>query len=164
MNTFSTNSPRKYLHFFQNDENILHLLDLEDGDDFTQIDLDINFKIPDFHKSISISNGDLYVIGGSLSKESTKSQKIFKYDFEKNTLTYCNSMKYGRSSHSVCFNNKYIYILGGFLNNQTISNKCERYDIVNNRVEEIRPMNYEACSFACCSFGGRYIYKFGGVA
>lgn len=24
-------------------------------------------------------------------------------------------------------------------------------------------MNYEACSFACCSFNGRYIYKFGGV-
>ncbi len=25
-------------------------------------------------------------------------------------------------------------------------------------------MNYEACSFACCSFNGRYIYKIGGVA
>jgi len=23
-------------------------------------------------------------------------------------------------------------------------------------------MLYEACSFACCSFSGRYIYKFGG--
>lgn len=22
----------------------------------------------------------------------------------------------------------------------------------------------EACSFACCSFNGRYIYKFGGIA
>lgn len=24
-------------------------------------------------------------------------------------------------------------------------------------------MHYESCSFACCSFNGRYIYKFGGV-
>ncbi len=24
-------------------------------------------------------------------------------------------------------------------------------------------MHYETCSFACCSFAGRYIYKFGGV-
>lgn len=24
-------------------------------------------------------------------------------------------------------------------------------------------MNYEACSFACCSFNGRYIFKFGGI-
>ena len=24
-------------------------------------------------------------------------------------------------------------------------------------------MNYEACSFACCSFNGRYLFKFGGI-
>ena len=24
-------------------------------------------------------------------------------------------------------------------------------------------MVYEACSFACCSFNGRYIYKIGGI-
>lgn len=24
-------------------------------------------------------------------------------------------------------------------------------------------MNVESCSFACCSFNGRYIYKIGGV-
>lgn len=31
MNTFSNNSARRYLHFFQHDENILHYLDLEGG-------------------------------------------------------------------------------------------------------------------------------------
>ena len=31
MNTFSNNSPRRYLHFFQHDENLLHYLDLEEG-------------------------------------------------------------------------------------------------------------------------------------
>lgn len=25
-------------------------------------------------------------------------------------------------------------------------------------------MNYESCSFACCSFNGRYIYKIGGIS
>jgi hypothetical protein len=29
MNTFSNSSPRRYLHFFQHDENLLHYLDLE---------------------------------------------------------------------------------------------------------------------------------------
>lgn len=76
----------------------------------------------------------------------------------------CNKLKYGRSSHSICFNNKYIYVLGGFLGDQLPTNRCERYDITSNKVEEIRPMRYEACSFACCSFAGRYIYKFGGIA
>jgi hypothetical protein len=42
-----------------------------------------------------------------------KSQKIFKYDFANNALIYCASLRYGRSSHSVCFNNKYIYVMGG---------------------------------------------------
>lgn len=32
MNTFKESSPHKYLHFFQNDENILHYLDIEGGD------------------------------------------------------------------------------------------------------------------------------------
>ena len=134
MNTFKESSPHKYLHFFQNDENILQYLDLESEDtNFSSIDLDITFKVPQFHKSIATPSGDLYLVGGSLSNN-LKSQKIYKYDFIKNTLTYCNSLKYGRSSHSICFNNKYIYVLGGILNNQVITNRCERYDIISNKV------------------------------
>lgn len=55
-------------------------------------------------------------------------------------------------------------MLGGILNSQVITNRCERYDIMSGKVEEIRPMNCESCSFACCSFNGRYVYKFGGIA
>ena len=107
------------------DENILQYLDLEQGEaSFSSIELDITFKIPEFHKSIAVPNGDLYLIGGSLSVNGLKSQKIYKYDFSKNTLAYCTSLKFGRSSHSVCFNNKYIYVLGGFLNNQVLTNRC----------------------------------------
>lgn len=125
MNTFKESSPHKYLHFFLKDENILQYLDLEQGDtSFSSISIDITFKVPEFHKSIAIPNGDLYLLGGSIATNGLKSQKIYKYDFEHNTLAYCTSMKYGRSSHSVCFNSKYIYILGGFLNNQVITNRC----------------------------------------
>ncbi len=73
----------------------------------------INFRIPEFHKSIAVPNGDLYLIGGSLPNNVMKSQKIYKYDFQKKTLVFCTDLKFGRSSHSVCFNNKYIYVLGG---------------------------------------------------
>ena len=79
MNTFKEESERKYLHFFQNDESCLHLLDLGLGSQFKAIKLDIGFKIPFFHKSISTPNGDLYLIGGSIP--SVKSIKIYKYDF-----------------------------------------------------------------------------------
>lgn len=163
MNTFSNASSRRYLHFFQHDENKLHYLDLDEGVDFQEIQLILNFQLPDYHKSIAVSNGDLYLIGGTEVNQK-KSPAIFKMDFESNNLILCNKLKYGRSSHSICFNNKYIYVLGGYLNSQSpATNRCERYDITNNRVEEIRPMRYETSGFACCSFAGRYIYKFGGI-
>jgi hypothetical protein len=75
----------------------------------------MGFKMPSFHKSISTPNGDLYLIGGSLPGTGTKSQKIYKYDFDNHTLNYCTNLKYGRSSHALCFNNRYIYIVGGYL-------------------------------------------------
>ena len=136
MNTFSNNSPRRYLHFFQHDQNILHYLDLDSGSQFQTINLNLNFKLPDFHKSISISNGDLFLIAGADSNAPQKKvPNIYKYDFQNNTLQLVNKLKYGRSSHSICFNNRYIYVLGGYLNNQNLTNRCERYDIVSNRVE-----------------------------
>jgi hypothetical protein len=64
MNTFSNGSPRRYLHFFQHDENKLHYLDLDEGNDFVETALSINFKLPDYHKSIAVSSGDLYLVGG----------------------------------------------------------------------------------------------------
>lgn len=78
MNTFKET---KYLHFFQNDENMLHFLDLESDVEFAAIQLNINFRVPEFHKSIAVPNGDLYLIGGSLPNNVLKSQKIYKYDF-----------------------------------------------------------------------------------
>jgi hypothetical protein len=80
MNTFSNNSPRRYLHFFQHDENKLHYLDLDDGENFQEIALNVNFKLPDYHKSISVSNGDLFLLGGADSG-GKKSSSIFKVDF-----------------------------------------------------------------------------------
>jgi hypothetical protein len=80
MNTFSNASPRRYLHFFQHDENKLHYLDLDEGNEFVEIPLNVNFKLPDYHKSIAVSSGDLYLVGG-VEASGKKSQAIFKMDF-----------------------------------------------------------------------------------
>lgn len=82
LNTFKEESRRKYLHFFQHGDRILHYLDISSPyQHFEPIKLNINFKIPEFHKSISTPNGDLYLIGGGIPESSNKSPKIFKYDF-----------------------------------------------------------------------------------
>jgi len=82
------------------------------------------------------------VIGGAEPNADRKSQNIYKFDFVGNGLQLVNKLKYGRSSHSICFNNRYIYVLGGYLTGQILTNRCERYDIVANKIEEIRPMHY----------------------
>lgn len=80
MNTFSNSSPRRYLHFFQHDENKLHYLDLDEGNEFQEIPLNINYKLADYHKSIAVSSGDLFVVGGT-EIGGKKSSSIFKVDF-----------------------------------------------------------------------------------
>ena len=125
LNTFKEESKRKYLHFFQHGDKVLHTMDIgSDQHFFSATKLEINFKIPEFHKSISTPNGDLYLVGGGIPETSTKSQKIFRYDFDRKTLVFCANLKYARSSHSLCFNNRYIYIVGGILNGQVITSKC----------------------------------------
>ncbi len=63
---FVPNCRKKFLHFFQNDEKKLHLLDLENHQwKFKVVNLDISFKIPHFHKSITTPFGDTFLIGGS---------------------------------------------------------------------------------------------------
>lgn len=125
INTFSSKSSHSYLHFFQHDDNILHYLDLEEGTEFQHIPINIDHTLPDFHKSISVSTGDLFLIGGAdANSGEKKSPNVYRFDFQNNSLNLVNKLKFGRSSHSICFNNRYIYILGGYLNNQVLTNRC----------------------------------------
>ena len=70
-------------------------------------------------------------------------------------------MKIARSSHSLCYLNNYIYIIGG-KNENGILSSCERFDINNKTSEFISELNEK--SYACYSVGFNYksIFKFGG--
>ena len=106
---FNKNCPRKFLHFFQNNENYLHILNLNElkfnngNPVFERIRLNIDFQIPRFHKSIATNNGDIYLTGGSLFDR--KSQYIYVYDFNRKTLISVATLAFPRSSHAVCFHN-----------------------------------------------------------
>lgn len=167
--TFDQNS-NKYLHFFQNDDNILHILDLDELKNnfktkFTRISLKIDFRIPPFHKSLSLSNGDLYLIGGSIMDDVAKSKSsiIYKYIFEKNILVQAGNLIFPRSSHSVCFIGNMIYIVGGFGNKQTMLGECEKFNVLTQKSQQIASLNYPAASLCICSFYQNYIFKFGGM-
>lgn len=93
---------------------------------WTTIPLNINFPIPSFHRSIATENGNIYLIGGTITNtvEKSKSTAIFQYDPMANSLKQVSSLNVGRSSHSIVCLKKMIYIAGGMSNNDIIPKKC----------------------------------------
>ena len=72
-------------------------------------------------------------------------------------------MKVARSSHGICFHNNFIYLIGGFSNNQKMTNSVERFSVSTNQCEYIAPLNHAASSICCTLFNKNYIFKFGGI-
>ena len=162
---FEEQCPFRSLHFFQNDENVVNFISLEEQSYCERTKISISFRIPEFHKSIATPDGSIFLIGGTWHRCNQKSNEIFQYDFKGNTLIRVARLFNARSSHSLSLsgNGRYIYILGGIGSDGSVTNSCERFDTQTFRVEEIGRLNLPVCSFASCSFNERYICKFGGV-
>ena len=160
------------LHFFQNNSKNFFFMNLMDfkknkNNPFTQITLDIDFKIPKFHKSIVTPNGDIYLIGGAfndMAETMNKSANIYIYRPKEKTLELLGNMNHPRSSHSICYCNGCIYIVCGITNNQIFLEKCERFNIAKKEVEEICPVNYPVACGCVCAFFQEYLFKFGGIS
>jgi len=69
--------------------------------------------IPNFHKSITTPNGDIYLTGGR-NPDGNKSNDIYKFDMRTRKLVPIAKMKYPRSSHGVVYMNGKIYLCGGY--------------------------------------------------
>lgn len=126
------------------------------------MDLNINFTIPFFHKSIVTPAGDIYLTGGR-NPDGTKSKVIYQYNPLEQNLVMVAEMSVPRSSHGICYCNNAIYVVGGFTDNQKMTNTCERYNILTKKCELLTGMNNSASSICCCSFNNKFIFKFGGI-
>ena len=171
MPDYFENTNTKYLHFFQNHENKIHYLDLDQlsitnhntTQNFQTLQLNINCNIPPFHKSITTSKGHIYLIGGSDSENTKKKLKTtYQFDFKNSTLLQKSNMMVSRSSFAICSMNNAIYAVGGLTNNSVFTNSCERYDIINDKWELIAPCNFDVLAPCITSFNSRYLFKFGG--
>ena len=165
---FEPNCDRQLLHFFQNHENRLHYIDLEllvnsSKASFNTVELDIPFTIPPFHKSISVPNGDIYLVGGSdLQNSSKKLDTTYLFDFENASLTPKAHMNIPRSSFAICYMNRFIYAIGGLTNNSNFTSTCERYDISANKWTSIAHLNHDVLAPCVTPFNNKYLFKFGG--
>ncbi|EAR95289.2 kelch motif protein (macronuclear) [Tetrahymena thermophila SB210] len=189
---FDKKSLRKFLHFFQNDDNKLHYIDLTELDNYdlketakssnpsnlsskrvagidqiyniVTIDLKISFRIPSFHKSIATPIGELFLTGGTIPDgQMNKSGWIYQYDWQNQSLIQLSSMNHPRSSHGIAYLAGKIYVVGGYEHKHVMTKRCERFNLLTKKWEMISNLNYAATSLSLCSFNGRYLFKFGGI-
>jgi hypothetical protein len=165
---FDPNVYKKYIHFFQHKSKNLHLLDLDLSEqqsicEFEKVELNIDFKIPRWHRSIVTPFSEIYLTGGvDVENSDFKLNNSYVYDFNNRTLIEISSMNIGRSGHAIIYLNGYIYALGGFSEEKEFTDKCERYNIRKNTWENIAPMKVKSNNPCACTFRGKYLYKFGG--
>jgi len=168
LNYFDTDIYKRYLHFFQHKSKNLFLLDIDACEktkkfEFDKIELNIDFKIPRWHRSIVTPFGEIYMTGGvDVDQTDVKLNKSYVYDFNNNTLIEVMNMHVGRSGHALVYLQGYLYAIGGFSQAKEFTRQCERYNIRNDTWEEIASLNVGSNNPCACTFNDRYIYKFGG--
>ena len=166
---FERNSKRNYLHFFEENTKNLYLLNIEDYSNhiktFSAIQMDIDFEIPDYHRSIALPNGEIYLIGGEMNllEEKPTINSVFSYDFIKKTLISKSSMKFARNSFGIVFLCDFIYVFGGFDKSDNSSRKCERYSILLDEWFFISDIKEGLTDCCVAKFNHEFIYLFGGL-
>lgn len=171
----------KVLHFFPNNQKVLHYIDFNEmkGDfpGFSTLKLDIDFRIPHFHKSVITPMGEIYLTGGTPPGPSpTKSRLVFLLDWSVPTLLPSFPMLSPRSSHAICYSSGFIYVIGGFTTGQSITTKCEKLRVGERDGKRggregegregwkaIASLNLGMVAGCVCGAGEKYLFKFGGL-
>jgi len=173
---FDENSSNQYLHFFQDNSKKLHILDLKKAVksgvfEFEEIELDITFKIPIWHRSIITKQGLIYLTGGSgggITKDKNFND-VYIYDPIDQTLKQKAKMNYARNSHGICVFQDHIYVVGGCIDEEGYTTQCERYEINKyyqksvGQWEKIAPLNKSAYAPTLVNLNDAFLYKIGGV-
>lgn len=69
-----------------------------------------------------------------------------------------------RSSHSICYLDNKIYLIGGFSGLEgDVTRECEVFNLQTMTCTRIAPLNTPSANSAAASFAGQFIFKFGGI-
>lgn len=166
---FEKNCKRNYLHYFEERTKNIHLLNIEDYwnhiKNFSIVEMDIGFEIPDYHRSISLPNGDIFLIGGEMTllEDKPTINMVWSYDFLQKTLIPKSSMINERNSFGIVFLDDFIYVFGGFDKNDNSSLKCEKYSLFLDEWLLISDMKTGLINCCVSKFNNDSIYLFGGL-
>lgn len=111
------------------------------------------------------------MVGGSEAnlQRDKNSPETYIYDNIENTLKKKAKLNYPRNSHGICIFRDHIYVVGGCVDDEGYTNKCERYEISRyyektiGEWEVIGSLNEPAFAPSLSNFNDTYLYKFGGI-
>jgi hypothetical protein len=97
------------------------------------IELDINFKIPSFSRSIILPNSRIYLIGGE-EPEYFSRREVYMYDplLNDRKLHQKTSMPHKKFDFTLCHLNNNIYVICGKDSSSEVVDTCERYNVITN--------------------------------
>ena len=162
---FNVGSHHKLLHFFQDNSQNLFMAKLNQIDlKLEKFELKIKSKIPVFHRSIITPLGDIYITGGlDPNTKRRATSQVSKFNYRTSYLDPCQNMNYPRHSHSICWADGSIYVVGGAVSDQDeYLNKCEKFDVETSRWTIIADCKYGSVGSVLANFRDLFIFKFGG--
>lgn len=113
-------------------------------------------------KIIQINKRDVFFIGGT-ENHYIASARNFHLCLITKRLTEKARMRKARYAFGVCNMNHHLYAIGGCVQNNQSTRSCERYDIINDRWEELPKLRLKRYAVTVIPVERRYLYGFGGM-
>ena len=154
------------MHYFQPKIKRIFLYNLENPSNskMDEIDLNIQFTIPENSRSIITPYGDIYLSGGaSNEKKGRILNNLYKFNKYQKSLSIKNPMNFARKAHGFIFFDDFLYACGGLSENDENLDSCEKYDIRNENWINIAKMVKKSSYFTLIPYLNKSIFKFGGV-
>lgn len=129
--------------------------------------LNIGFLIPRHHRSVTTTQGYVFMTGGiQITQKDTEKQKIMRdayiLNFEKRTLVPVAKMLIGRIEHNLVVLNDEIYAIGGYTDQDKFTGSCEKYCPREDSWTQLPSLKTPCHNSSTCTVNNRYIYRIGG--
>ncbi len=83
-------------------------------------------------------------------------------DFTECALIPIAPMKLARSGHCMVYLQNFIYVIGGFSEQNDFTTRCERLNLADYSWSEIASLNHKCHNACVTAFDDKFLFKFGG--
>jgi len=140
-------STETFLHFFEGNSKTLHIYRVSNNY-WMNLDLNIDFDLSYFHKSIALPGGRVFLTGQVDKKDHYAENNFYEFDPKSRTLIAQQSMlkKRSDSSHSIVYSrcDNSIYVISGYVaENKRRLQSCERYRLTTGNWEKVEHLHFE---------------------